>query len=114
MSRSLGEAGEKLGGAELFSLFRSELARVMADEAGLSGDALSSEVEKAARGDSMPLRFLRRTRHWSDGGIIGSKAFVLEIGSRFRDASRLKRRLSRGTPPDGGPLYCVKRLRKTD
>ena len=51
--------------------------------------------EQAKRKESMPLRFLRRIRHWTDGLIIGNKAFVQEAAAQFYDRKRvLKKRLS--------------------
>lgn len=92
--------------------FKGELARVMAAERGETSEAIHNASERArTRGDSMPVRFLRRTRHWTDGAIIGGKAFVLEVGSQFHDPERVRRKqLSRGKVA-GGALYCFKRLR---
>ena len=45
----------------------------------------------------MPLRFLRRTRHYSDGLIIGNKAFVQEAACRFFERKQvLKKQFSSG------------------
>lgn len=109
--------GVKLSDDEVIAEFRGELARVRADEADhdrcLTADGRSkaaAAAEKARRGDSMTLRFLRRTRYWTDGAVIGSKAFVREVGCMFDDPDRImKKQLSRGTVPDG-VLHCLKRL----
>jgi len=104
---------------EIVREFRGDLARTItseqleaADVAGPEAEEIVQEaVEKAKRGESMPVRFLRRTRHWVDGGIIGSKAFVRDVGCEFGDRTRImKKRLSRGSTAEGGVLYCFKRL----
>lgn len=88
-----------------------EFARIIKTEDGVSGQELLDEVEKARKGDSMPVKFLRRTRHWSDGAIIGSKAFVQEMASRFDDPDHVKKkRFARGELPEGGALYCFRQL----
>ena len=47
------------------------------------GEELDETVKKAKRGETMPVRFLRRTRHWTDGGIIGSKEFIQKTACYF-------------------------------
>ncbi len=60
----------------------------------------------------MPVKFLRRTRHWVDGGIIGTKGFVQEVGCRFEEKKKvMQKQLSRGRDPGGGVLHCFRRLR---
>ena len=111
MRRSLGDAYSSMGKDEIFAEFAAEIARTIAYESGASQEEIDKSMEKAKRGDSMPLKFLSRTRHWTDGGIIGSKAFVREVASEFRDETLvLKKRFSRGVIHNGSPLYCFKRL----
>ncbi|MCF6176789.1 MAG: hypothetical protein L3J71_13605, partial [Victivallaceae bacterium] len=64
------------------------------------------------KGVSMPLRCLRRTRHWTDGGIIGSKEFILNVAAHFvKDKEKLlKKQFSCGKTDNGEYLYCFKRL----
>ena len=112
MRGSLGDSGYSLSDSELMARFAGELARTIAAESGASSEEIKSEVERAERGDTMPVRFLRRTRHITDGGIIGSKEFVREVAARFRSDAELKnRRFSRGAPDGGTAIYCFKRLR---
>lgn len=108
-------AGASLAGLSdesILAEFRGELARVITAERGATSEEIHEASEHArTRGDSMPVRFLRRTRHFTDGAIIGGKAFVLEVGSQFHDPERIrKKQLSRGNVA-GGALYCFKRLR---
>ena len=113
MRRSLGESAAGMSVEELHIRFRAELARTIAYESGLTGEELHSRVEELKRGETMPVRFLRRTRHWTDGGIIGSKAFVRTVACRFRDESDvMRKRFSRGEIDAGPPLYCYKVLRR--
>lgn len=114
LRRSLGETAKRWTAADIFAEFRGELARTIAVESGLSGDAVFAAKEKARRGESMPLRFLRRTRHWTEGAILGSKDFVRDVGCRFDNPDRvLKKRLSQGTT-NGIVLCCFKCLKLTD
>ncbi|OVE77884.1 hypothetical protein BVX99_01350 [bacterium F16] len=112
-------SGKELSNDEVIAEFRGELARIGAWEEDqdrkLTADGktkASVAAEKAReKRDSMPVRFLRRTRYWTDGAVIGSKAFVQEVGCMFEDRERImKKQLSRGTVPDGGVLHCLKRL----
>lgn len=97
---------------ELIDIFNGELTRTIAYEIGQSGDELYETVYKARKGVSMPLRCLRRTRHWTDGGIIGSKEFIHKVAGLFTDdMARMKRKqFSCGRIGNGGYLYCYKRL----
>jgi hypothetical protein len=75
-----------------------------------SEETIRMAVEKARQKESMPMRFMRRTRHWVDGGIIGSKLFVQDLALGFEERERvLKKVLSRGEAT-GGVLHCFKRL----
>ena len=114
LRRSLGDLGSNLSDDNIFKRFNSELARTIAYESGLVGNDITSEMNKAKRRESMPIRFLRHTRHWTDGGIIGSKAFVKEIACHFRTKTYVdEKRFSHGKMESGVPLYCFKRLRLT-
>ena len=97
---------------ELIAIFRGELARTIAYEAGQYGEELYETVQKSKKGVSMPIRCLRRTRHWTDGGIIGSKEFILNMAGYFvMDKKKLlKKQLSCGRTDTGEYLYCFKRL----
>jgi REP element-mobilizing transposase RayT len=112
MKGALGVVGEKLSNFELYNLFGSELVRIVISEKGIAGKELHKIVQEAKKGETMPMRFLRRTRHWTDGGIIGSKAFVLEIACQFRDKKRVvKKQFSHGQTSSGLSIYCYKMLR---
>ena len=113
MKKALGDFAVDWTDEQLFSEFAGELTRIMESERGLSGEELHDAVESAKKGDSMPLRFLRRTRHWTDGGIIGSKAFVQKIACYFRDKEKvLNKQFSHGITANKKDLYCFKMLRK--
>jgi hypothetical protein len=108
---------DALDDAGVIAEFRGELARIRAQEEGKSSEEILDAATTArTKGDSMPIRFLRRTRHWTDGAIIGSKSFVQEVGCMFEEprnhARILKKQLSRGLISDGGVLHCFKRLRE--
>ena len=98
----------------LINEFRGELARTITYEKTENTEEIEAAVAKAAKKETMPVRFLRRMRHITDGGIIGSKIFVLETASKFRDKNDvLKKKLSHGTTPSGTHIYCYKQLRST-
>jgi len=101
----------KMSEKEIYAEFRASLARTIARERGATCEQ-ADQAARAARAEvSMPVRFLARTRYFSDGAIIGSKGFVQEMASRFRDRTRvMDRQLPRGF--DGKlALYSFKRLR---
>ena len=116
---SLGERACDWSASELLAEFRGELARILASERRAldpqSQDPL--EAKAAAQRDlGFNVVFLRRVRHWTDGGIIGSKGFIQEVGSEFESPARLlRRRFARGRLPgnSGGVLYSLKRLDPT-
>jgi REP element-mobilizing transposase RayT len=116
-----GGAAESADGVNVYDEFEGELLRTVEferqEESGRSGEEIMSEVEAVKSGkrrESMPLRFLRRTRHWADGAIIGSKAFVQETGCLFREKEAvLRHKLSRGSDPTislGSVIYCYRQL----
>jgi putative transposase len=114
MKRSLGEIGSKLSDDDVLQIFKSELARTQAVEAGVVGDELEDVIKDAKKPDRMSVRFLRRTRHWTDGAILGTQSFVREIASLFHDKKQvMKKRLSEGTDADGRSLTCFRVLRQT-
>ena len=112
LKRSLGEQGESMSDTDVIALFRSEVARTQAVEAGLTGEELEEQIAEAARPEQIQVRFLRRTRHWTDGAIIGTKAFVRKIACGFYPPERVEqKRLSEGVDADGRALACFRRLR---
>ena len=97
----------------LVNMFRGELARTISYEKTNNTEEIELSVKKARKGETMPIRFLRRMRHITDGGIIGSKIFVLETASRFRDKNEVaKKKFSHGRTELGADLYCYKQLRR--
>ena len=113
MKKALGDFAADWTDKQLLSEFAGELTRVMESERGLSGEKLDEAVKLAKKGESMPIRFLRRTRHWTDGGIIGSKAFVQKVACYFNEKEKvLKKQFSHGITPNSKDLYCYKMLRK--
>ena len=92
--------------------FRSEIARTIAYEKSDNTEEIEAFVAHARKGETMPVMFLRRMRHITDGGIIGSKIFVLETAARFRDKKDvLKKKFSNGRTASGTDIYCYKQLR---
>ena len=107
-----GDKASNYSEEDLYSELRGELGRTIANESGLAGKALDEAIAKARKKESMPVRFLRRTRHWTDGVVIGSKSFVQETYCQFRDKEEVMRhKLSRGST-ETGTLYCYRLLKK--
>jgi REP-associated tyrosine transposase len=97
--------------AEVFAYFRSELTRIVVAETGASSEEIFAAKTEARSKESMPIRFLRRTRHFSDGAIIGSKLFVREMAGKFQEQERVnKKQLSRGFSSTGTAIYCFRKL----
>ena len=94
--------------------FRAELARTITYEKCNNTEEIERAVKEARKGETMPVQFLRRMRHITDGGIIGSKIYVLETASRFRDKKEVsKKKFSHGKTASGTDLYCYKQLRRS-
>ena len=111
MRRSLGDQAEIWSDEEVYSEFRGELARTIAYESGVT-ENLHEIKKEAKKKESMPLRFLCRTRHWTDGSIIGNKEFVRETALQIYGKKRiLKKQLSSGSDHQGNVLHCYRRLR---
>ena len=111
MRNYLGERAKHWSKEELYAEFRSQLAKVIAEEGGASHDEILKATEQARKLDSMPIFFLRKTRYWSDGVIIGSKAFVQEVGILFDQKDRvMKKSFSSGTTAEGIVIHCLKRF----
>jgi len=97
---------------QLISEYRCEIARTISYEQRDSTEKTEEAMAQARKGESMPVRYLRRMRHISDGGIIGSKLFVQETASLFRDNKYvMKKKFSHGQTANGIDLYCYKSLR---
>ena len=106
--------GRDLSDEEILDEFEDQIARVMEREKREQVSASREEGDSKIRHkrESMSVRFMRRTRHWSDGAIIGSKSFVQEMGCLFEDKKKvMKKRMSQGKSPEGGVLHCFRRLR---
>ena len=112
MRKYLGNIAREWTDEMIYAEFRSQLAVVIANEAGASPLEIHKIAENAREKESMPICFLRRTRHWTDGAIIGSKAFVQEVGILFDRKDRvMKKQFSSGITSDGIEMHCFKRLR---
>ena len=97
---------------DLYTFFKGEIARITASESGKNSETIHEAKASARRKESMPIRFLRRTRHFTDGAILGSKLYIREIGSHFEDPSRInKKQLSRGQSPTGPTIYSFRKLK---
>lgn len=116
LRRSLGEAAAAWSDAEVAREFHSELARTMAAERKAAGEAVDPMAVKLAarRDEQMPLRFLRQTRLWTDGGVVGGRGFVEAMGRRFAEAAPVQPPPPRDDHAEdiGASLYCLKRQRK--
>ena len=98
---------------DVFASFAAELARIINIEQGKSEELISEAMVDAKRKESMPLLFLRRSRYWTDGAIIGSKGFVQRIAVNFDNKKRVeKKRMGRGRDDVSGEyLHSYKLIR---
>jgi REP-associated tyrosine transposase len=108
----MSEDTSKWDDAEVFAYLHSELTRIVVAETGADSEEIFAAKTQARRSkESMPIRFLRRTRHFSDGAIIGSKLFIREVAGKFQEQERVnKKQFSRGISPSGAALYCFRKL----
>ena len=110
-----GDATANWRESQVMNRFASLLAQITAKEAGGCPEEIEQAVEQAEKKETMPLRFMRRTRHWSDGVIIGSKAFIQEVAVQHRESKRvMNKQFSRGETEMTGVLHCFRRLRVSD
>jgi hypothetical protein len=68
-------------------------------------------VNEAGKDEPRRYSLLRRMRHWSDGGIIGGRAFVREVASRLHGATAKTKQLGLASLRDGPELVTWRRLR---
>ena len=81
----LGPEFKKDNSTELRRHLRSEMAKILACEAGATTAEVVQAREAAKIDPSLAEQLTRRARHWSDGVIIGSRIFVMDIAARHRD-----------------------------
>ncbi|MFW5996636.1 MAG: transposase [Lentisphaeria bacterium] len=72
--------------------FRGELMRITVSEGGGTPEETLAAEEAAKRGVPFRLTVTRRMRYWSDGAIIGTRAFVEEFGRRVFGDERIERK----------------------
>jgi putative transposase len=104
---------DQLNDEQVFAGFAIELARIINTESGKDEQVVRAAMSDAGRKESMPLVFLRRSRYWTDGAIIGSKDFVQRVACSFDDKQRvLKKRMGRGQDHETGQyLHSYKFIR---
>ena len=79
----LGEVAVHWSAAEIYTEFRGELARSMAEDAGHDGDSAQVAKSEAKLAPSAAELAALRMRYWIAGGIIGSERFVREASARL-------------------------------
>ena len=100
--------------AEIQRRFRIELARLQTAESGASTGDIEAAMREAEKAPSFVLRTDRRVRYWTDGLIIGSRAFVRDMANRLWDVAQVSRhrlQLARG-PTAPSDLYAYRRLHR--
>jgi len=100
---ALGPDGAAMQDTELFEYVQDKLNRIIDSE---------TRPQATTRRESMHLRYLSRTRHFTEGAILGSKEFILQGALQILSPERARhKQFSRGTPPTAtSPLYCFKKL----
>ena len=112
MRLTMGEKAQYLTDLELFVEFEVVLAQRIANEKTDDEYEIKDAVKAARRGEAMQLKLLQRTRYYTDGLVIGSKAFIEKIMSSYKTNEELARRqFSYSREHD---IYCYKRLRKIE
>jgi len=106
----LGERAQRMTDDAVIAELRSDMARVIAAEQGLSSEEIFAAAEDAKKGDGFVLGVGRRVRYWSDGAVIGSKLFVRRIaGELFDPEHAAKKRLSVAHTLEGAADLCAYR-----
>jgi REP element-mobilizing transposase RayT len=112
LRRSLGGIAGDRSESRVIAELRGELARTIAAESGADSEAIHAAKEVAKREPTLVLTCLRRSRYWTDGAIIGSKAFVQRVGGEILGPARMARkRLARGPDSSGAILHSYRLLR---
>jgi putative transposase len=83
LRRCLGEVAATWSAAEIYAEFRGELARSMAADTGMDGDAARVAKVVARIGENQADLAEWRMRYWISGGIIGSERFVRAMAAHF-------------------------------
>jgi len=109
--QAVADGGKVRGERELYRLLRIDLARTMAVESGGTVDDVRRAERDAAKDEPVRYSLLRRMRHWSDGGIIGGRAFVREVAGRLHGATARTKQLGLAQLRDGPDLVTWRRLR---
>ncbi len=94
---------------ETFAYFGNEMKRIIAYESNASED----ELLKCDKGryKSFPIQFLKSTRNFTAGGIIGSREFIRETASRYYDPKKVeKKQMAKGPGPSGDQLFSFRKL----
>ena len=87
---------------EIAKFFASELARIAASERKETPEE-SGKSAKAGKVQPFDLHVTRRVRYWTDGAVIGSKAFVERIATDFFGVEQVrKKRMKVSTTPSSG------------
>jgi putative transposase len=103
MKRNSFDLSESASKDDILAEFAKELVRIIKNESGATEEIVREEMAKAKRKESMPMLFLRRSRYWTDGAIIGSKDFVQRVAMHFDDKKRvMRKRMGRGLDDTSG------------
>ena len=95
LRRFLGERAACWDDGKVVAEFGSSMARQAVGEAGASQEEVYAVGEEARRTPRFRTTITRRVRYWTDGVVIGSKTFLLEVEARFRGGDRPPKRFDR-------------------
>ncbi len=108
IQQSLGEVAKDWSKDEIYAEFRDGIAQTICYETDEENVGIVKDKQKVG----MRLKFLERTRNWSDGSIIGSKTFIQETALQFDKKKRvLNKKLSSDLINGENMLFCYKRLK---
>lgn len=108
--RVLGERAEKLTDKQLRAEMRAEMRRTIVAESEAPMEEVIRAYQEAKKEVPVLLRMDRRVRYWSDGAVIGSKAFVQEISDQFYGKGK-RRRFAKGQVSAEDTLFFLRRLK---
>ena len=107
----LGDSVASLSDGQMFLEFRAGMVRTLAVASQLSLEDVDELMAAARRGAPLWDVAERRVRFWTDGAVIGSRAFVKECYARLLDATRaMKHQCGTGRTATGEKLYALRRL----
>jgi hypothetical protein len=112
MKKAFKISGQVRSNKKLFKQFEEDISRILESEKVLILEDQCDAEDQKYKKDIIPLRFLTKTQFWLNGGIVGSKKFVLQFAALFNDKDLVKKKkLCWGKTLYDEPICCFINIR---